>query len=184
MIIQKGYSGYTMRIILFFDQIQSGTGGKEGSYVELAMEKGGVASYMMFEEYIKEIGGTVLATTYCSDSYFKKNEETVLTKMEGLINKVKADILLCGPCFNYHGYAKMSAILADYIQKNTECKPVVVCSEENSDVIEKFKDRIVMIKMPKKGGVGLRESLKNMAKVIETVYNKEELKKMENYIYE
>ena len=153
-----------MRIILFFDQIQSGTGGKEGSYVELAVEKGGVASYMMFEEYIKEIGGTVLATTYCSDSYFEKNEETVLTKMEGLINKVKADILLCGPCFNYHGYAKMSAILADYIQK--------------------FKDRIVMIKMPKKGGVGLRESLKNMAKVIEIVYNKEDLKKVENYIYE
>ena len=77
----------------------------------------------------------------------------------------------------------MSAILADYIQKNTECKPVVVCSEENSDVIEKFKDRIVIIKMPKKGGVGLRESLKNMAKVIEIVYNKEDLKKMENYIY-
>ena len=41
-----------------------------------------------------------------------------------------------------------------------------------------------MIKMPKKGGVGLRESLKNMAKVIEIVYNKEDLKKVENYIYE
>ena len=84
MIIQKGYSGYTMRIILFFDQIQSGTGGKEGSYVELAVEKGGVASYMMFEEYIKEIGGTVLATTYCSDSYLKKMRKQFLQKWKGL----------------------------------------------------------------------------------------------------
>ena len=50
-----------MRIILFFDQIQSGTGGKEGSNVELAVEKGGIGSYLMFEEYIKEIGGTVIS---------------------------------------------------------------------------------------------------------------------------
>ena len=27
-----------MRIVLFFDQIQSGTGGKEGANVELALE--------------------------------------------------------------------------------------------------------------------------------------------------
>ena len=36
-----------------FDQIQSGTGGKEGANVELALEKGGMGSYMMFSEYIK-----------------------------------------------------------------------------------------------------------------------------------
>ena len=42
-----------MRIVLFFDQIQSGTGGKEGANVELALEKGGIGSYMMFSEYIK-----------------------------------------------------------------------------------------------------------------------------------
>ena len=42
-----------MRIVLFFDQIQSGTGGKEGANVELALEKGGMGSYMMFSEYIK-----------------------------------------------------------------------------------------------------------------------------------
>ena len=172
-----------MRIILFFDQIQSGTGGKEGSNVELAVEKGGIGSYLMFEEYIKEIGGTVIATTYCSDNYFRDNEETVLSKMEGLINKVKADILLCGPCFNYHGYAEMSAILADYIQKKTECKPIVVCSEENADVIEKYKNDIVMVKMPKKGGTGLRESLKNMAKVIKKVHNSEKLT-IEDNIYQ
>ena len=101
-----------MRIVLFFDQIQSGTGGKEGANVELALEKGGMGSYMMFSEYIKNIGGTVLATTYCSDSYFKENQELVLEKMTGLLNKVKADILLCGPCFNYYNYAEMSSILA------------------------------------------------------------------------
>ena len=93
---------------------------------------------------------------------------------------MKADILLCGPCFNYHGYAEMSAILADYIQKKTECKPIVVCSEENDDVIQKYKNDIIMVKMPKKGGTGLRESLKNMAKVIKKVHNSEKLTTEDN----
>ena len=128
-----------MRIVLFFDQIQSGTGGKEGANVELALEKGGMGSYMMFSEYIKNIGGTVLATTYCSDSYFKENQELVLEKMTGLLNKVKADILLCGPCFNYYNYAEMSSILAEHVKKETSCKPVVVCSEENKEIIDKYK---------------------------------------------
>lgn len=159
-----------MRIVLFFDQIQSGTGYKDGAEVELALEKGGIGSYMMFSEYLKDIGAAVIATTYCSDSYFKNNTESVLERMAGLLNKVKADILLCGPCFNYYNYAEMSAILSEYIKRETECKPVVVCSEENDDIIEKYKDKIVMIRMPKKGGAGLRESLKNMARVIKEVF--------------
>ncbi|MDO5089076.1 MAG: GrdB-related putative oxidoreductase [Leptotrichiaceae bacterium] len=172
-----------MRVVLFFDQIQSGTGGKENANVELAVEKGGIGSYMMFEEYMKEIGASVLATTYCSDSYFRENRETVLSKMESLLNKVKANILLCGPCFNYYGYAQMSAVLAEYIGQNTECIPVVVCSEENGDIIEKYKNKITIVKMPKKGGVGLRESLKNMSKVIKVIYNKEDRASISDYIY-
>lgn len=172
-----------MRVVLFFDQIQSGTGGKENSNVELTVEKGGIGSYMMFEEYMKEIGASVLATTYCSDSYFRENKETVLSKMEGFLNKVKADILLCGPCFNYYGYVQMSAILSEYIKQHTECTPIIVCSEENEDIIQKYKDKIVIVKMPKKGGVGLRESLKNMAKVIKSIYNKEKKESISAYIY-
>jgi len=135
-----------MRIVLFFDQIQSGTGGKEGANVELALEKGGMGSYMMFSEYIKNIGGTVLATTYCSDSYFKENQELVLEKMTGLLNKVKADILLCGPCFNYYNYAEMSSILAEHVKKETNCKPVVVCSEENKEIFEYFYKKTIIKK--------------------------------------
>ena len=137
----------------------------------------------MFSEYIKNIGGTVLATTYCSDSYFKENQELVLEKMTGLLNKVKADILLCGPCFNYYNYAEMSSILAEHVKKETNCKPVVVCSEENKEIIDKYKNNLVMIKMPKKGGVGLRESLQNMAKVIKKVYDGADLSEVSDYIY-
>ena len=40
-----------------------------------------------------------------------------------------------------------------------------------------------MIKMPKKGGVGLRESLQNMAKVIKKVYDGDNLSEVSDYIY-
>ena len=40
-----------------------------------------------------------------------------------------------------------------------------------------------MIKMPKKGGVGLRESLQNMAKVIKKVYDGADLSEVSDYIY-
>ena len=103
--------------------------------------------------------------------------------MTGLLNKVKADILLCGPCFNYYNYAEMSSILAEHVKKETSCKPVVVCSEENKELIDKYKNNLVMIKMPKKGGVGLRESLQNMADVIKCLYEGSDLSEVSDYIY-
>ena len=127
-----------MRIVLFFDQIQSGTGGKEGAN----------------------------RTCHLSAEYYRK-----------------ADILLCGPCFNYYNYAEMSSILAEHVKKETSCKPVVVCSEENKEIIDKYKNNLVIIKMPKKGGVGLRESLQNMADVIKCLYEGTDLSEVSDYIY-
>ena len=69
------------------------------------------------------------------------------------------------------------------LKKETNCKPVVVCSEENKEIIDKYKNDLVMIKMPKKGGVGLRESLQNMAKVIKKVYDGDNLSEVSDYIY-
>ena len=111
------------------------------------------------------------------------SEKLYIDPMTGLLNKVKADILLCGPCFNYYNYAEMSSILAEHVKKETSCKPVVVCSEENKEIIDKYKNDLVMIKMPKKGGVGLRESLQNMADVIKCLYEGSDLSEVSDYIY-
>ena len=155
-----------MRVLLFFDQTQAGAGGKERPDVELAVEKGGIGSYHMFEGNLKEIQAQVLATMYCGNGYFFDHEEEVKRKVVGLVKKLKADMVICGPCFNYHDYAKMSAILAKEIEAQTDSKAIVMCSEENSDVIEKYKDEVTIVKMPKKGGTGLRDSFSNMAKVV------------------
>lgn len=155
-----------MRVLLFFDQTQAGAGGKERPNVELAVDKGGIGSFHMFEKNLQEIGATVIATMYCGNGYFFDNQEEVKRKVAGLTTKLKADIVLCGPCFNYHDYAEMSAILAQHIEANTDAKAVAMFSKEIEDVIATYKDSVTLIKMPKKGGTGLRESFSNMSKIL------------------
>lgn len=172
-----------MKIVLFYDQTQAGAGGKERPDVPLAVEKGGIGSYSMYDKFIKEIGGTVIATMYCGNGYFFENEEDVKRKVTGLAKKLNADVILCGPCFNYHDYAKMSALTAEYVEANSDIKAVAMLSKENDDVVEEFKDKVKIIKMPKKGGTGLNESLSNMAKVIKAVHEGEAKETYETYLY-
>ncbi|MDE8082682.1 glycine/sarcosine/betaine reductase selenoprotein B family protein [Erysipelothrix rhusiopathiae] len=172
-----------MRVLLFFDQTQAGAGGKERPNVELAVEKGGIGSYHMFEKYIKQEGGLVLATMYCGNGYFFDHEEEVKRKVTGLATKLKADIVLCGPCFDYPDYSRMSAILAQYIEKNTDTKAVAMFSKENEEVIEQYKDSVRIIKMPRKGGTGLNESLENMSKVLKAVVEDQPKSSYESFIY-
>ena len=154
-----------MKVLLFFDQTQAGAGGKERPNVELAVEKGGIGSYHMFERFAKDVDATVLATMYCGNGYFFENQEEVVRKVVGLTKKLGADVVICGPCFNYADYAHMSAILSEAIEVHTDAKSIVVCSEENESTIQKFKDKVTIVKMPKKGGTGLNESLKNMMNI-------------------
>ncbi len=173
-----------MRVVLFFDQIQAGAGGKERPDVPLAVEKGGIGAYMTFSNYIKNAGANVIATTYSGTSYFEDNKELVIEKMIGLLKKVKADIVLCGPCYNYAPYAKMAVDLAKAVKDNlAECTPIVMCSKENEEVINKYKDSLIILEMPKKGGVGLSDSFSHLEETIKVIKNKEDMEKIKSYMY-
>ena len=87
-------------------------------------------------------------------------------KIKNLILKTKAEVLFAGPCFNYGTYAQMAAEIALAIQEQTDCKPYVICSKENEETIAAYKDKIVLLEMPKKGGVGLREALGGAVAII------------------
>ena len=154
-----------MRTLLLFDQVQAGYGGKERGDTELGLEKGGVGSYLMFKEDFEKAGLTALATIYCGPDYFQAHKE-VIHKIKNLILKTKAEVLFAGPCFNYGTYAQMAAEIALAIQEQTDCKPYVICSKENEETIAAYKDKVVMLEMPKKGGVGLREALGGAVAII------------------
>ena len=95
-----------MKVILLFDQIQAGYGGKERPNTPLGLEKGGIGSYLMFKDVFAAHDLKVLATVYCGPDYFQANKEEVLHKIANLMKKAQPDVLLCGPCFNYDTYAQ------------------------------------------------------------------------------
>lgn len=172
-----------MKVLLFFDQIQSGFGGSERPDVPLQVEKGGIGSYLMFERFMKEIKGVVVGTVVCGPQYFNENEELVKEKVSGLVKKLQVDAVLCGPCFHYKDYASMAARLAVHLNENTDTHAVVMCSKENTETIEAFKEEVPMIKMPKKGETGLNQSLQDMTKIIQAMVEDKPLDDFKESIY-
>ena len=77
--------GESMRVLLLFDQIQAGYGGKERADTELGLEKGGIGSFSMFKDEFTKAGLSALATIYCGPDYFQEHKEEVIHKIHNLI---------------------------------------------------------------------------------------------------
>ena len=55
-------------------------------------------------------------------------------------------------------------------------------SQENEGLIEKYKNDLHIVKTPKKGGIGLNDSLKNICKLAKALSNKEDIKMLKEEI--
>lgn len=173
-----------MRTLLFFDQVQSGHGGKEDVDVALDVEKGGIGSALMFKKHFVERDLNLIATMYSGNQYYFENEEKVKKQIVGLINKLDVKLVICGPTYDYRNFAEMATNLADYINKNTDCVAIVCAAEKNNeDLITQYKEDNVIVKMPKKGGVGLSQALENMVKVGRAALDGNITDEMQDLIY-
>ena len=164
-----------MKLVLIFDQIQAGAGGKEHANEVLHAKSGPIGSAKMFASIFEELGISVIGTIYCGTAYYEEHQEDVQKKVVAMIKKLNPDAVLCGPAFNYEGYAKMAAELTLQIQKVNDIAVVAACSQENETVIHEYKDKIHIVKMPKKGGIGLTDSLKNMTTLLDKMFKKEDV---------
>lgn len=163
-----------MKIVMIFDQGLAGAGGKSNPMQELAIAKGGIGSALMLKPHFDKVGANIVATLYCGNEYFLTHEKEVVIKMTKMEEKINPDMVVCGPCFNFEDYALMSAEIAKSIEENTNINVVAMMSKENEETIKNFKDKIDILKMPKKGGTGLSDSFDNLANYIDgTVNNKE-----------
>ena len=164
-----------MKIILFFDQIQGGYGGKENRNHPLTIDKGGTGSATILEPSFKKIGGEIIATISCGDLYFAKNEEQNAKKIAAMAKKLGADIVFCGPCYNYEDYGTMAAKVCQLIREKTSVVALTAMSKENEKTIEEYKDSIPIVKMPKKGGTHLTEAIENVADAMDHLMRREEV---------
>lgn len=164
-----------MKVLMIFDQIQAGMGGKENAHQALGGKMMPIGSASMLEPALKAEDGKVIATIYCGDAFFAENEEEVTRKVVGMTKKINPDVVICGPAFNYKGYASMSARLAKAIEANSDIPAVAAMSQENDETIAEFKDSVNIVKMPKKGGTGLNDSLRHICQLAHKKVNKENI---------
>ncbi len=154
-----------MKIIMIFDQIQSGLGTKDDAMVPLTGKKEAVGPAVMMQPFLKEIDGHVIACLCCGNGTYNANPEEVSRKLCAMVNKLQPDVVMCGPAFNYADYAAMCAKVAVDINATTSAKAFAAMSVENADTIAAYKDKVAIVKTPKKGGMGLNDSLKNMCRM-------------------
>lgn len=164
-----------MKVLMIFDQIQAGMGGKERSDLALGGKKGAIGSVPMIEPHLKDVDGEVITCLYCGNDYFRENEEEVTKKMTAMVKKLNPDVVICGPAYNYKGYAYMCAVIGKNLNEKTGIPVVAAMSKENEDIISKYKGALNIVKMPKKGGIGLNESLNNICILARKMFDKEDI---------
>ena len=167
-----------MKIIMIYDQIQSGAGIKDDHDVPLGAKKEAVGPAVMMEPFLKKVDGKVVACLYCGDGTYAKDPDEVSRKLCAMINKLKPDVVMCGPCFNYLGYGKMAARVAYDINQTTSSIAIAAMSDDNAETIASYKDKVHIVKTPKKGGIGLNESLDGMCQLADALLNKKDVQEL------
>ena len=154
-----------MKIVMIFDQIQSGLGTKDDTMVPLTGKQEAVGPAVMMQPFLKDVDGHVIACLCCGNGTYLANPDEVSRKLCAMVNKLQPDVVMCGPAFNFADYAAMSARVAVDINATTKARAFAAMSEENADTIAAYKDKVAIVKTPKKGGLGLNDSLKNMCRM-------------------
>nr|WP_072897246.1 GrdB-related putative oxidoreductase [Clostridium fallax] len=171
-----------MKIIMIYDQIQAGAGTKDDRMVPLSAKKEPLGPSIMMEPFLKKIDGKVIACLYCGNGTYLANPDEVSRKFCAMVNKVKPDIVICGPAFNYVDYGKMAARVAYDINRTTNVPAFAAMSSENEETINEYKDKLNIVITPKKGGVGLNDALDNMCQLAKLLVNKEDIRNLTNKV--
>lgn len=173
-----------MKIIMIYDQIQAGAGTKDDKMVPIQGTKSAVGPAVMMEPFLKNVDGKIVACLYCGTGSFNEDPELNTKKFCAMVKKMGADVVICGPCFNFKEYAPMAAHVASAINKLTDIPAITAMSEEMSDVITQYKDELHIVKMPKKGGTGLNDALRNILDMAKTVVDGHDVEAAhKNYCY-
>ncbi|MBP2057099.1 glycine reductase [Lactobacillus colini] len=151
-----------MKVIIILDQIQAGLGGKEKSDTPLGGKKIAMGSSENIEKLLEKHDSKIIGTFYCGTDYYQDNKAVVQRKFVKMAEKMGADVVITGPSFDYHDFSQMALELAEkYEEANV---PVIsaIAKEKNQDLIDQYREKLLIVKMPKKGGSGLSEALDNL----------------------
>ena len=156
-------------------------GSDENAHIPPAGKKTAIGPGKMMEPFLTNLGGEIIATLYCGDLYYKDNEEEVKKKFVAMVKKLSPDVVVCGPALHYPNFGEMAGGLAEEINNNSGIPAFAAMSVENPGT-EKYKDRVIVVKTPKKGGIGLNESIENICKMAIKLANNENVDELKNKV--
>ncbi|HIY93703.1 GrdB-related putative oxidoreductase [Companilactobacillus sp. HBUAS56275] len=170
-----------MKVIIFLDQIQSGLGGKEKADTELGGKKLAMGAADTIDKTLKKQDSSIMATFFCGTEYYEANKDIVQGKITRMCQKMQPDVVLVGPTYDYSAFAKMACEVGYAVESNSDI-PVVamVAQEKNADTIENYKDKLNIVKMPKKGGTGLSDSIDHGIELCSKKVKKEDITEFVN----
>ena len=95
----------------------------------------------------------------------------------GELSTFHADAVLCGPAMHYPNFGEMAARLA--CKFNAAGIPAIAAMAEENPAVSHYYQQVPIVKMPKKGGIGLNNSFKQMAQLVVAKANGKETKQLE-----
>lgn len=158
-----------MNIVMIYDQIQSGLGTKDDTQLPLGLLKEPVGPAIMMEPHLKGVDGHVVATLYCGWQTYLDNPQEVVRKLALMCEKIKPDVVICGPAFDYAVFGRMCAHVAAALRERQTIPACAALNEELTDIIDEYRDKATLVKMPQKGGTGLALALQHICEVAETL---------------
>lgn len=164
-----------MKILMVLNQIQAGVGTKDDTHVPLTATQNPVGPGSMMKPMMSKYGEQLLATIYCGTGLFEDDKAVITRKIIGMVKRLEADVVICGPSFDYPDFSKMSVEIAQAIQNEKAAQVVCAMSAEMTEMIANNREHLPIVKMPKKGGAGLNDALENICKVVAQVGNHQEV---------
>lgn len=169
------------KIILILNHVQAGMGSDENAQLAPSGKKTALGPGQTLNPLFKEHDAQIIATLFCGDQYYEGHQAEVQKKFIGFAKKFEADAVLCGPAMHYPYFGEMAANLAEALNKAGI--PAAAAMSEENPAVEKYEKKVVIIKMPKKGGIGLNDSFKNMAAYVSALAHDEDVSNMQAMLF-
>lgn len=169
------------KIALILNHVQAGMGSDENAMLPPSGKKNAIGPGEILKPMFKTHDADIVATLFCGDQYYLEHSDEVEKKFIGFAKKFEVDAVLCGPAMQYPNFGEMSAKLAKAFE--LDGIPSVASMSIENPATDAFKNDITIVKMPKKGGIGLQDSFKHMALVTSKKAHDEEIDSYSEMIF-
>lgn len=147
------------KVVLILNNAQAGLGNKENDDLPPNGRDAVIGPGKLFEPYLKKFGVKIIATLYCGDRYYLENKLKAENKFISMVEKLEADMVICGPALHYLDFGKMAVGIAQKINSIVKIPAFAVMSSDNP-VLEYFNDSKLIFRTPSKREIDLEEFIK------------------------